>query len=188
MEDKEILALYAAGDSRAATESDAKYGASCVRIAQNILDNNHEAEVCVRDALADAVPPAETRDLGVFLAKATRDLALSRFNARQSAKRGDCHFQFILDELNQCVPHGSNGFGGGFDDDTEAAKLGESINRFLLRQRGEVQDVFVCRYFYGETAGEISRRFGLTENRVYALLRRTRAKLRKHLEKEGIRL
>ena len=188
MEDKEILALYAAGDSRAASESNAKYGASCARIAQNILDNSHEAEVCVRDALADATPPSGTEDLEAFLTKATRDLAIARFNARRSAKRGDSHFQFILDELNQCVPAGSTGFGSGFDDDTEAAKLGAAINRFLLRQRGEVRDVFVCRYYYGETVGEITRRFGLTDNRVHALLRRTRLKLRKHLEKEGIRL
>ena len=188
MEDKEILALYAAGDERAAVESDAKYGAACVRVAQNILDNNHEAEVCVKDALADAVPPKDTTDLGAYLAKATRNLAISRFNARGNAKRGDCHFQFILDELNQCAPAGSTGFGGGFDDETEAARLGAAINRFLRAQRGEARDVFICRYFYGETAGEIARRFGLTDNRVYALLRRTRLKLRKHLEKEGVRL
>ena len=188
MEDNEILALYAAGDERAAIESNAKYGATCVRIAQNILDNNHEAEVCVRDALADATPPRNTADLGMFLAKTTRDLAISRFQARGNAKRGDCHFQFILDELNQCAPAGSTGFGGGFDDETEAAKVGAAINRFLLRQRGEVQDVFICRYFYGESVGEITRRFGLTDSRVYTLLRRIRLKLRKHLEKEGIRL
>lgn len=188
MEDKDILALYRAGDDRAAAESNAKYGAGCVRIAQNILDNNHEAEVCVKDALAEANPPASTQRLEPFLQKTTRDLAIGRFEAQGNAKRGDCHFQFILDELNQCAPAGSTGFGGGFDDDAEAAKVGASINRFLRRQRGEVRDVFICRYFYGETAGEISRRFGLSDNRVYALLRRTRQKLRKHLEKEGIRL
>ena len=171
MEDKEILALYAAGDPRAAAESDAKYGA-----------------VCVRDALAEATPPPSTEDLGAYLTKATRDLAISRFNTRGNAKRGDCHFQFILDELNQCAPAGSTGFGGGFDDETEAAKLGASVNRFLHSRRGEARDVFVCRYFYGETTGEIARRFGLTDNRVYAILRRTRLQLRKHLEKEGIRL
>ena len=114
MEDNEILALYAAGDPRAAAESDSKYGAVCVRIAQNILDNNHEAEVCVKDAFAEAMPPKGTQDLEAFLAKATRELAIARFNARGNAQRGDCHFQFILDELNQCAPAGSTGFGGGF--------------------------------------------------------------------------
>ena len=188
MEDNEILALYAAGDPRAAAESDSKYGAVCVRIAQNILDNNHEAEVCVKDAFAEAMPPKGTQDLAAFLAKATRELAIARFNARGNAKRGDCHFQFILDELNQCAPAGSTGFGGGFDDDTEAAKLGAAINRFLRKQRGEARDVFICRYFYGESVGEITRRFGLADNRVHAMLRRSRQKLRKHLEKEGIRL
>ena len=188
MEDNEILALYAAGDPQAADESNRKYGAACVRVAQDILDNNHEAEVCVTDALTNALPPLGTPNLETYLLKATRELAIARFNARGNAKRGDCHFQFILDELNQCAPAGSTGFGSGFDDETEAAALGAAVNRFLRRQRGEARDVFICRYFYGETAGEIARRFGLPDNRVYALLRRTRVRLRKHLEKEGIRL
>ena len=188
MEDQDILALYADGDRRAAAESDAKYGAVCVRVAQNMLDNNHEAETCVRDALADALPPSGVKSLSVFLTKTTRELAIGRFIARQSAKRGDCHYQVILDELNQCVPAGSTGFGSGFDDETEAARVGAAINRFLLRQRGEVRDIFLCRYFYGESVGEITRRFGLSDSRVYTILRRTRLKLRKHLEKEGVRL
>ena len=188
MEDNEILALYAAGDPRAAAESDSKYGAVCVRIAQNILDNNHEAEVCVKDAFAEAMPPKGTQDLEAFLAKATRELAIARFNARGNAKRGDCHFQFILDELNQCAPAGSTGFGGGFDDDTEAAKLGAAINRFLRKQRGEARDVFICRYFYSDSIGEITRRFGLSESKITSMLLRTRIKLRRFLESEGIRL
>jgi hypothetical protein len=38
------------------------------------------------------------------------------------------------------------------------------------------------------TLREITDRFGLTESRVHAILRRSRAKLRKFLESEGIRL
>ena len=188
MDDIHSLSLYASGDERAAAESEAKYGGYCARIARNILDNSHEADVCVHDALSEAVPPASTQNLGVFLGKATRELAIGRFKARLTAKRGDCLYQNSLDELNECIPAGSTGFGSGFDDDTESARLGASINRFLRKQRAEVRDLFVCRYFYGDSFGEIARRFGLSESRIYTILRRTRAKLRKHLEKEGVRL
>ena len=188
MQDNEILALYASGDSRAVAESEAQYGGYCARIARNILDNSHEADICVHDALADARPHSSTKKLGVFLAKATRELAIGRFKARMSAKRGDSLYQTTLDELNECVPSGSTGFGSGFDDDTESARLGASVNRYLRKQRGEVRDLFICRYFYGDSIGEITRRFGLSESRVNAILRRTRAGLRKHLEKEGVRL
>lgn len=188
MEDNQILALYAQGDERAAAESEAKYGGDCARIARNILDNSHEADVCVHDALAEACPPADTKDLGMFLAKATRDLAISRFLNQKTAKHGNSLFQVSLDELNQCVPTGSTGFGSGFDDETEAARIGASVNRFLRKQRREVRDVFLCRYFYSDSIGEITRRFGLSESKVNNMLLRTRIKLRRHLESEGIRL
>jgi RNA polymerase sigma-70 factor (ECF subfamily) len=188
MDDNQILALYASGDDRAAAESEAQYGGLCARVARNILDNSHEADVCVHDALTDARPPKDTKKLSIFLAKATRELALARFKAKLSAKRGDSHYQSTLDELNECVPAGSTGFGSGFDDDTEAARLGASVNRFLRKQRAEVRDIFVCRYFYGDSIGEITRRFGLSERSVTNMLRRARTSLRKHLEKEGVRL
>ena len=191
MQDRELMALYRAGDKRAATESEARYGGSCIRIARNILDNSHEADVCVTDACAiplDAPPHDEQINPEIYLGKLTRELAIGRFKASQSAKRGESLFQVILDELSTCAPAGSTGFGSGFDDETEAATVGASINRFLRKQKGEVRDLFICRYFYAESLGEISRRFGLSEKRVHALLRRTREKLRKHLESEGIRL
>ena len=107
MDDNQILALYASGDDRAAAESEAQYGGLCARVARNILDNSHEADVCVHDALADARPPKDTKKLSIFLAKATRELALARFKAKLSAKRGDSHYQSTLDELNECVPRGA---------------------------------------------------------------------------------
>ncbi len=191
MEDNEILALYVARNERATAESRDKYGSYCLRIALSILDNMQEAEECVSDALGQAwesIPPVSPANLCAYLGKITRELALGRFKARKSAKRGDSLFQASLDELNECIPAGSTGFGSGFDDETEARRVGESINRFLRKQPREVRDVFICRYFYSDSIGEITDRFGLTESRVRAILRRTRAKLRKFLESEGIRL
>lgn len=191
MEDHEILALYEARNERATAESRDKYGQFCLRVALNILDNMQDAEECVNDTLREAreaIPPARPANLEAYLGKLTRDMALLRFKARKSAKRGDSLFQASLDELNECIPAGSTGFGSGFDDETEARRIGECINRFLCKQSGEVRDVFICRYFYSDSIGEITDRFGLPESRVHAILRRSRAKLRKFLESEGIRL
>ena len=168
-----------------------KHGPYCIRIARNLLDHMKEAEACVEQAFRQAQdePPARPAQRPeVYVGKLTRDLALDVFEARKTAKHGNSLFQTVLDELNQCVPAGSTGFGSGFDDETEAARVGAAVNRFLRKQRREVRDVFICRYFYSDSIGEITRRFGLSESKVNNMLLRTRIKLRRHLESEGIRL
>ncbi len=191
MEDKQIVDLYWERDERAISESDAKYGAFCARIAMNILDNAQDAEECVNDTYLrawNAIPPSRPTKLGAFLGKITRNLSLDRYKAKKTAKRGDSLFLVSLDELSECVPDGSTGFGSGFDDEVEAHRIGECINRFLRKQSGEVRDVFICRYFYSDSVGEIARRFGLSESKVKSMLHRARGKLKKSLESEGIRL
>ena len=191
MEDQQIVDLYWERDERAIAESDAKYGRYCIQIALNILDNAQDAEECVNDTYLrawNAIPPNRPTKLGAFLGKITRNLSLDRYKARKTAKRGNSLFLVSLDELSECIPDGSTGFGSGFDDETEARRIGECINRFLRKQSGEVRDVFICRYFYSDSIGEIARRFGLSESKVKSMLHRTRGKLKKLLESEGIRL
>jgi RNA polymerase sigma-70 factor (ECF subfamily) len=191
MEDNQIVDLYWERDERAISESDAKYGAFCARIAMNILDNAQDAEECVNDTYLrawNAIPPNRPTKLGAFLGKITRNLSLDRYKAKKTAKRGNSLFLVSLDELSECVPDGSTGFGSGFDDETEARLIGECINRFLHKLSGEARDVFICRYFYSDSIGEIARRFGLSESKVKSMLHRARGKLKKSLESEGIRL
>ena len=191
MEDNQIVDLYWERDERAIAESDANYGRYCVQIAMNILENAQDAEECVNDTYLrawNAIPPHRPTKLGAFLGKITRNLSLDRYKAKKTAKRGNSLFLVSLDELSECVPAGSTGFGSGFDDETEARHIGECINKFLRKQSGEVRDIFICRYFYSDSIGEITRRFGLTESKIKSMLHRTRQKLRKFLESEGIRL
>ena len=191
MEDQQIIELYFKRDERAISESQAKYGDYCLRIALNLLDNMQDAEECVNDTYLrawEAIPPTKPVKLGAFLGKITRNLSLDYFKARKTAKRGNSLFQVSLDEINECVPAGSTGYGSGFDDETESRRIGECINRFLRKQPKEARDVFICRYFYSDSIGEITRRFGLSESKVTSMLLRTRIKLRRFLESEGIRL
>ena len=191
MEDSQIIALFEAHDERAVAESEAKYGYACTQIALSILENTQEAEVCAGDAIRqayDALTTPHPEHLGLWLVKATRALALERYKAQQGAKRGNCLFLLALDELDECIPAGSTGFGSGFDDEHEARTIGASMNRFLKKQPREARDLFICRYFYADTIGDICRDFGLGEKKVRARLRRIRLKLKKHLEREGVRL
>ncbi len=195
MEDSRILDLYRTRAAEATVESDAVYGQELRRIARNILENGRDADLCVADALelAREVIPATSPDrihghLGAHLACMTRNLALERYREHIASRRGSHQFAAILNELATCTPAGSTGFGTGFDDEAEARMVGDAVNRFLKKQPGEAREIFLCRYFYAESIGEITTRFGLTERQVIKKLSRTREKLRLFLENEGVRL
>lgn len=191
MEDTRIFDLYRARDPQAVAESEAAYGAELCRIARNILEDGQNADICVADALARAyetLPAVAPRHLGAYLARLTHALALERYRIYIAPHGGGHHFPVILAELSECIPTGSTGFGSGFDDETESKAVGASVNRFLQKQRGETREIFLCRYFYAESIGEITSRFGLTERQVVKSLVKTREKLKKFLESEGIRL
>ncbi len=187
MEDSRIVDLYWERDERAIAESEAKYGRYCLQVSMNILDNHQDAEECVNDTYLrawEAMPTARPTRLGAFLSKICRNLSLDRYKANHAAKREQSLFLVSLDELNECIPAG--GFENEADIAMEAERIGRCINAFLRRQRVEAREVFLCRYFYGETVDSIARRFGMTESKVKSLLYRTRVRLRKHLENEGV--
>ncbi len=187
MEDNRIVDLYWARDEQAIAESNAKYGRYCLQVSMNILDNLQDAEECVNDTYLrawNAMPTERPTRLGAFLAKITRNLSLDRYKASHAAKREQSLFLVSLDELSECIP--ARGFDGEVDMASEAERIGWLLAEFLRKQGGEAREIFICRYFYSESIGEITRRFGLTESKVKSMLHRTRNKLRKYLESQGV--
>ncbi len=180
MEDHDIIELYFARNENAIAETAKKYGAYCGSIAMNILSNAEDTEECLNDTWLrawGAIPPTRPNVFRVFLGKITRNLALDRYKAKTAEKRAGGEFAMSLDELNECV---------GAEDPQDTAAIGESISRFLRDQSRDTRGVFVCRYFYCDSIADIARRFGMSEGKVKTLLFRTRAKLKIHLEGEGI--
>ena len=82
-----------------------------------------------------------------------------------------------LDELDECI---------GTEDTRDHVALGEIISRFLREQTREARGVFVCRYYYCDSVGEIAKRFGISEGKVKSVLHRMRLRLKRYLEGEGI--
>ena len=64
--------------------------------------------------------------------------------------------------------------------------LGKIISRFLREQTREARGVFVCRYYYCDSVGDIAKRFGISEGKVKSVLHRMRLRLKRYLEGEGI--
>ena len=70
----------------------------------------------------------------------------------------------------------------------EAREIGKALNAFLDGLPKESRLIFLRRYWHADTIAEIDARYGITESKVKMQLSRTRTKLRKFLEKEGIQV
>ena len=182
MDDSKIIELYWARDELAIKQSEEKYGKYCFSVANNILANNGDAEECVNDTWLrawNAMPPAKPNYLKLFLAKITRNLALWRYEKRQSAKRAG-EFCTIVTELDECESAASA------ENEYLEKEILSAINSFLRGVSLKERCIFVRRYFYAESGAAIAQRYGEKESNVNLILFRTRKKLKEHLEKEGI--
>lgn len=177
MKDRKILALYRARDPRATTESRIAYGEACRQLAINILDNAEEADAVFTEVLEKAVEDmAETGlcNVQVNLLRATHRRALEVYWQSEKTRGRERHFSTVTEELSECaVP---------MDSSITLASY-RNANRafvgFFNKLGAEGRDIFICRYFYGDTLGEISRRFGISEEKVAAKLARMRQKFHK---------
>lgn len=183
MEDSQIIALFQQRREEAIAAVREKYSAYCAQIAGNILGNSEDTEEVLNDLwlrVWNTIPPQEPYALRSFLAKITRNLALDRYRAETSEKRGGGKLHTALEELETCVP-------GGLAPETalDAKQLQLDIGRFLATLSPRDRSIFLRRYFYMESTWEIAEKYGLRENAVLTVLSRARKKLKDYLRKEG---
>jgi len=184
MDDQEIFGLYEARQEAAIAETKNKYGRRLFMISKNILHSNEDAEENVNDTLLkawEAIPGVMPEKFGAYLAKIARNLALNKWEARSAAKRGGGQTDLLLSELEDAIPSS-----GSPETAYEATQTTEAINAFLTTEDQVTRAAFVLRYFHGENIAEISNRFKISESKTKSMLFRSRKKLKKHLEKEGV--
>ena len=184
MEDSAIIDLYWAREERALSETDTKYGGYCRSIAHNILRNREDTEECVSDTWLhtwNAIPPTRPGCLRAFLGRITRNLSFTRWEAARAQKRGGGQTELLLSELSDCLPGGERP-----EARLDAQAVTLTIEAYLRTQTRENRQLFVRRYYYGDSVRRLSGLFGLTENTVKSRLFRLRAGLRDALLKEGI--
>lgn len=186
MQDQQIVELYWRRSEEAIRATADKYGPYCRTVAKNILADPRDAEECVNDTWIGAwraMPPHRPNRLRLFLGKITRRTACDRLRAGIAQKRGGGEYTAALEELGECVPTSPGADQAVLDRELEAL-----VNRFLGGLPVRECNVFLRRYWYVEPLEAIAGRYGLKENTVKTILRRTREKLRTYLEKEGILL
>lgn len=186
MDDEKIIKLYWDRNEEAITESERKYGTYCAAIAKNILGSNHDAEECVNDTWLKAwqsMPPHRPNLLSVFLGKITRNLSLSRWRYASAEKRGSGQRELVLEELEQVISGKDS-----VEQEIDRKELLGAINAFLTALPEKKRSIFLCRYWYMDSVGEIALRFGMTENAVSVTLNRLRKKLKEYLLEGGFEL
>jgi len=186
LNDHAIIDLYFKRQEIALLKSQQKYGKRMHKTAKNILHNDEDASECVNDTLLKAwntIPPDRPKFLGAFLSKITRHLAINKWKAKHTQKRGGSETDLLLGELQDCIPTSD-----GPEEAYDAALVVQAINNYLDSIEQAARMVFVLRYFHGESIKSISQRFQMSESDIKSKLFRIRKKLGASLEKEGITL
>ena len=181
MEDKKIVKLLFARAENAISELSRRFGKQLYRIAYNILGNQMDAEECTNDtyfALWNAIPPVSPDPLAPYVYRTGRNTALKRLH-RETAQKRDSRYDVSLEELNGCLP------GDDVEQVIDARELGRAIDRFLKSKSRESRYIFIRRYWFGDSIGEIAKELKMKETTVSVRLTRMRNSLKEYLGKEG---
>lgn len=186
MQDEKIIELYFKRDEGALVEVSDKYGNYCRSIAWTILNDEETSKECFNDTLYhswQAIPPKRPNCLKTFLGKITRNVSIKRLEKVYAQKRGGGEAILALDELEECVPNAGT---------TEEERIVENmvirdvLNAFLASLPKQNRRIFMRRYGYCSSIGEIATAFDLSEVNVRTTLFRIRGKLKQDLEKAGV--
>ena len=184
MEDKQIVDLYWQRSDLAISETNQKYGRYCHTIAYNICGTDEDAEECVSDTWFRAwnlMPDQRPTVLSAFLGRITRCISIDRIRAKNRRRRGGGEASIALDELEECIP-------GGTDPEhiLEEKELEKAIGRFVSNLPYTEKMIFILRYWYVAPIGEIAERLHFSNGKVKSILFRTRRKLRTYLQEEEL--
>lgn len=185
MTDHEIVDLYWRRSEEAISRTMERYGGYLLKLAMNILHLREDAEECVNETYLSAwnqMPPDRPRKLLPYLGRIARCLALNRYDYIKAQKRG-ADFTLQLSELEECLSAPDSTLSG-----YEEKALADAISAFLRGLDEESRNMFIRRYWYSDSIGEIARRYHVRESKVKSQLFRVRGRLKQYLREEGFAL
>lgn len=184
MDDNQIIALFFSRDEEAIRQTDAAYGRKLHHLADNILHNDQDAEESINDTYMktwDSIPPQRPAHFFAYIAKICRNLALKKLDWGNARKR-NAQIVELTQEMESCIPD------KGAEYRMTAQELGRLLDAFLRTLTPKNRDVFLRRYWFADTIGEIAVRYSITESAVQMRLNRSRDKLAEYLAKEGVQI
>lgn len=185
MDDNKIIELLFDRAENALDEISHKYSRLYKGIIREVLSDECDVEECESDVLLavwNTIPPNRPISLSSYVCKIARRISINRFKFNTRQKRNPDYI-VLLSELEDCLPEKI------VEDNEERGEIIHSVlSDFLRSLDPETEILFVRRYIYIESVTDLAKRFELDENRISVKLYRARKKLKKMLEKEGIKV
>ena len=177
----DTLKLLQQRDQQGIIQLQEEYGPFCYSIIYQLLRNHEQTEEALNDVwmqIWNSVPEVQPVNLRAYLAKTARNTAIHYVKHNSAQKRSG--MTVLLDELEECIPDPQ------WECDREGLK--ETLRNFVNSLKPEEQQIFLRRYWYGDTIEELAKKNRSTQNRITGILFRIRNKLRKRLKMEGYEL
>lgn len=181
MNDIAIIDLYFKRDERAIEETKISHGSKLTGFAYNILRNSQDSEESVNDTYFKAwntIPPKRPEHFYAYLSKICRFICFGKLDYKNAQKR-TAEIVTLSDELLICIPSNT-------EKEVDEENFTKVLERFLETLSKENRIIFLRRYWYCESIAEISKKLNFGESKIKTSLFRTRGKLKKYLESEGI--
>ncbi len=182
MNDTGIIELFFERSEKAISELSAKYGGITFKIAENVLHNRQDAEECVNDTYLgvwNSIPPQRPSSLLSFVCRIARNISIDRYRYNSSQMRGA--YDVCFDELNECISSRET-----VESQYAADELSWLIDEFLDTLDRKNRMIFVRRYYYMDSFGDIASAANMSEGTVRTRLSRLRGKLKNFLESRGV--
>ena len=162
------------------TEVYEQYQHFCWYVANQMLGDEHLAEDAVQETFLaltrhldkiEAVESSRTRKFLMTIVKSKAIDILRKRKPEQSMEESE----YELPDPKQ-------------DASADGREIMGQLNAFLETLPKDSRLIFLRRYLYGDSIDEIAQRYAIGESKVKMQLHRTREKLRRFLEQEGIAL
>lgn len=176
-----IVDLYSTEPEKAIRFTEKKYGNLCHKLISNHLHIYEDAEECYNDFLLNmwkSVPKHHPENLKAFSCRIARNHAIKKLEYARSKKRDypRTSFDELCDYISD-VGNAEEGYDGNF--------LKEQINTFLSGLPKLERQIFVRRFFFGDSVKEIGKSLNVTSFRVSNIIFKTKKQLRLFLEKNS---
>lgn len=183
MDDSEIIELFFERSEKAISELSSKYGGVCMKIAQNVLNNNQDAEECVNDTYLgvwDSIPPKKPDSLYAYVCRIARNISINRYKYNSGKKRNSA-YDVCISELEKDISSKETA-----EDRLELSELSHFIDDFLDTLNETNQMLFVRRYWYLDSIQTLAKMSQLSAVAVRTRLSRLRETLKQYLKIRGV--
>ncbi len=164
LSDETIIELYWRRDEQAIRETDIKYKAFLLSVANNIVSDRRDSEECLNDTYVgtwNSIPPARPTLLKSFLAKIMRRVAINRFHANHRQKRIASEYAVSLSEFEDLVTNSER-----TEAEIETKELAKAISDYVRSLSDRQMYIFISRYYIADPISKISSDLGCSISTV----------------------